>query len=840
MASPNNINRSFPLVALLLWFVVWATVAAINVYFRLYPLTIYPEYSAKHKAEIVVYINAKKGIQKYVRTKYAGLPADNRKQMEDALFKQFLEDQKLQIDSMTETGAREIQRAENLSKKSVYLMEADPYYYLGLTRRLLEKGTLYERIKGRAYFNEMMLAPVGAWYPMDYHPYVGYWAYQLLSVISKQISLETAVALVPLFLSTLCIIPFLVFCSRIFSLGYAASFLGALYLLLSPVFFRRSLWGWYDTDSYNILFPLLILYGLCLYVKEANNSKKRNTLLIASGLAVTVYSLFWQGWLLEHVLIYCAFVLSATVISRGKSASARIEDLKNVSFYYLLLPISSTALLWGWEGLASLIKEAAELGRSFFLPVFSPWPDIFLTVGELRHSTFLSMLKALGGIPLFALFLLGIFSGLKDPATKNNTKLIAVLFACTGLLAISIERFALLAVVPSAIGAAMGTQCLISWTKKSRFFSPSSVRNFICAICLAYTLWQGHLTARFEHPIFNTTWDKAMTYLRVQTPEASIVTSWWCPGHFISSVAKRRVTFDGATQNTPQAYWVANLFLESSEEKSAAILRMLNLSGSKAVELLTENKVSLSQAVSLIHRILPLGKAAALDQLKNTLNPSVAMEILGLTHSFRKPPPSYVFIYNDMVEQAMALEYAGNWDFSKAEHFLNRLNQDPSKISKRLLERSSRERVLLTWSLSKGPYAQDEEAYEQQRVGQTVYFANGLTLNLDSLDARLSSKKFGLGIPQNVYFLNNGQLEKKYLNGANLPVSVLLIKNEKAAGSEENITYRTVLADQKLIESLLFRMYYLKGEGLNRFKLIDSQENAADQTKLYLYQVLWD
>jgi hypothetical protein len=250
--------------------------------------------------------------------------------------------------------------------------------------------------------------------------------------------------------------------------------------------------------------------------------------------------------------------------------------------------------------------------------------------------------------------------------------------------------------------------------------------------------------------------------------------------------------------------------------------------------------VSLSQAVSLIHRILPLGKAAALDQLKNTLNPSVAMEILGLTHSFRKPPPSYVFIYNDMVEQAMALEYAGNWDFSKAEHFLNRLNQDPSKISKRLLERSSRERVLLTWSLSKGPYAQDEEAYEQQRVGQTVYFANGLTLNLDSLDARLSSKKFGLGIPQNVYFLNNGQLEKKYLNGANLPVSVLLIKNEKAAGSEENITYRTVLADQKLIESLLFRMYYLKGEGLNRFKLIDSQENAADQTKLYLYQVLWD
>ena len=55
-------------------------------------------------------------------------------------------------------------------------------------------------------------------------------------------------------------------------------------------------------------------------------------------------------------------------------------------------------------------------------------------------------------------------------------------------------------------------------------------------------------------------------------------------------MADRRVTIDGATQNEPRAYWVANLLLESSEAKAIGILRMLNLSGNQAVESLMEKE----------------------------------------------------------------------------------------------------------------------------------------------------------------------------------------------------------------------------------------------------------
>ena len=40
----------------------------------------------------------------------------------------------------------------------------------------------------------------------------------------------------------------------------------------------------------------------------------------------------------------------------------------------------------------------------------------------------------------------------------------------------------------------------------------------------------------------------------MDNPENSIITTWWPPGHFIKSMAQRRVTFDGATINFPQAY----------------------------------------------------------------------------------------------------------------------------------------------------------------------------------------------------------------------------------------------------------------------------------------------
>ena len=206
--------------------------------------------------------------------------------------------------------------------------------------------------------------------------------------------------------------------------------------------------------------------------------------------------------------------------------------------------------------------------------------------------------------------------------------------------------------------------------------------------------------------------------------------------------------------------------------------------------------MKLSEAISLIHTVLPLQRSEAFDLLKNKLGPQDTVKVLNKTHGMHTPPPAYLLIYNDMVDQAMALEYTGKRNFVKTEDFLSRLKNDPAKLPKRILDRAAPEHVALTWSLAEGPYAQDIEAYEDHREGPVIYFTNGLALNPETIDAKIVSKKFGSGKPKNIYFLNAGHLEKKTAQGPTLNISALLIRDETIdPAGLPRITYRSVLAD---------------------------------------------
>ena len=60
-------------------------------------------------------------------------------------------------------------------------------------------------------------------------------------------------------------------------------------------------------------------------------------------------------------------------------------------------------------------------------------------------------------------------------------------------------------------------------------------------------------------------------------PLDAIINTWWCPGHYITAVAKRRVTIDGATQHEPQTYWMANILLSDDENTAIGLFACLTL-----------------------------------------------------------------------------------------------------------------------------------------------------------------------------------------------------------------------------------------------------------------------
>jgi dolichyl-diphosphooligosaccharide--protein glycosyltransferase len=562
------------------------------------------------------------------------------------------------------------------------------------------------------------------------------------------------------------------------------------------------------------------------------------------------YSYFWRGWLLVHALLSVSLFVTGFFCFLKKPLKIQNFRAGAPLLAYLLSPLALIPVFWGLGGLKGFVTEGVQLVREFYTPAISVWPDIFLTVGELEHSGFREFSRSLGGNIFLLVAAAGPIIAIAAGHKKNTAVAPAVVFllsflSLTTFLGSGIGRFALLAVAPAAFGFALTFDHAASAleTVLRKFFdaatrhkdgvlTPAMGTWCLAAALLLGIIYQAHVTARFEHPIYNASWDKMMKTIRTQTPEDSIVTTWWSPGHFITGVAKRRVTFDGATQNTPQAYWVADLFMEASEQKALSVLRMLSLSGNNACEFLLRHGFKTSEAVALLHEILPLSREAAAQQLKGRLEVDDRDHLLDLTHGRQPPPPCYLFLYDDMITQILALEFTSDWNFQKVEQFQEYYKKNPGSVPKKMLKHGSEDYARLLWGFSAKPVFQDREAYQQRVAGPTLFFNNGLSVNLDTFDAELKSEKLGSGKPKNLYLVRNGRFEKIPLRNATLDVSVLLI--EDARGS-----YRSVLAGERLIESLAFRLFYLKGAGLESLKLLAEEENINTRNRFYVFRVDW-
>lgn len=829
----NTLSKTYKLKLTLLFITSILTC----VYFRLYAHYEYPKAMARNSANLFVYSNIKKVVDEKSSEKFSEYPIERQKTLRDHLFKQTVKSENLKIKLMVEDGIKRIlpQFQESIN----YLAEVDPYYYLHLTKQVLQKGSFADQRNGRNYLNPMMLAPLGAWYPIDYHPYVGAFLYKFLSVFRPSISLAQALSWVPVALSCLCLIPLFLILFWRFQLSWAASIASIAFFVSCPMFVRRSLYGWFDTDPYNLLFPLILLYFF-LGVLSFNNFSGRKILLNGLGLGITfgLYSLFWRGW----ALIFFTYTLLAMLTSLLLSHENKITFWKTLGITFLVM-ILVLLTFWGPVGLKQTLEDAYSFASDFANPVFSVWPDIFISVGELKPLTFLKLATLVTYPFVFLFSIFGLIQGvwkrfIQKESTLAPYMLISFLSILYFYLSLQVERFALFLVVPLSLALALSFNEILQWLRRLIELLPYSniTKETVCRaiaslglIGFIYSIFNfSQESIRVEHPIYNKSWDKMMRLIREETPSDSIVTAWWSPGHFITGMGERRVTFDGATQNTPQAYWVARFFLENSEEKAYGILRMLNTSGNEALNYLESQKILLPDAIGLLDSIFALNREEAAKVLSKSLRPEQIEKVLNFTHPIQASAPGYVFLYDDMIRQIMALEFIGNWDFEKAFRFKEYLKENQNKLPPGTLKRGHPANTRLLWSLSKGPWPEDQEALLSQETPNAWIFNNGVMLQKNLNQVSIRSQKFGKGIPTELWILNSdGSVQKKLQKEANLNLCVLFLKDE----------LKTVIADKRLINSLAFRLYYLNGLGLKHFKLVGSERNDLTQNRFFLYKI---
>ncbi len=810
-------------------FILAAVIIIIGTFFRLYPVTINSYRKALSTYKAIYYINTKKYISQQIEHSYPLLPERKKQELIREKFDQIRQQQTGRFDKLIKQKAKESLRKDN----QVYLLGADSYYYLRLTEELISEGGYASEFKNGKYFNELMLAPNGHWRKIEVHPYTGFLLYKFIKLFTPDAEIIPALATVPLLLYAAAVLLFILVCFKL-KISRFVIFISGVFFSLSPMFIQRSSFGWYDTDPYNIIFPLIAILFLMNSFRYAKSSY---FWIFCLSLATSIYSLFWQGWIFLPLII-TAYFIAAIFIQLIRKNNCWVT-IKKMSVYLISLTVFCLLLLTP-RGLIDSIKDILNIFFGF-KGVIGYWPDIFITVGELKTPSFQKLSHILGGYIFVGVSIIGALGLLftrKVKRIKPKYRLAILSFSVAGIIiALSAQRFIIFLLVPAAVCFAAGLDRIkqsllnaLSQFFKNKKIYAKSITYILLSSLLASAFIYGHVNALRQNPVFNEVWQKALAQINEKTPENSIVTTWWPPGHFIKAISKRRVTFDGATLNTPQAYWVARFFTAGEEKEALSILKMLNCSGNQAAEFLINNGTSVTESVDIIEKILPRDSEAIQQILSPYLTNSQIEKFMPLIKC--KPPASYCIVYKDLIDSAVGVYFVGNWDFERVRN-VRLKSRLLSKEKKGIFKRGTKDNIALMWAISGGATFISEQYYQTSRSDNTVYFTDKIEINVDTMTARINNLEGRIsGIPKSIVYVKNGKLVTKYLDNPDTKLSVLLITHP-----DNNLS--CVVGPQDILKSTLFRLYYLDGSGLDHFTKIIQEENPLLNTKIMVYKVNW-
>lgn len=824
---------------LLAYLLVGIVAGWIGLYFRLFPLFFYTGSDASEKATLLVISQLKKAAAQDVAANFPALSPYQKISLIKKKFDKLLHNERDKVRKTIDRLAKQLEE-ESSSRHPPYLLESDSYNYFNLTENILQTGRISEEIKGSKYFNKWMIAPIGFYEPINLHPYVGYAVYKIAKFFNPNIPLMTALGFTSLVITILGLAAFILVCTTL-RCGPLITFVSSVFFLLAPVFIKRSCFGWYDADPYNIFFPLMILFT---FFQGLENKSLAGKILWAAAcsLLMLLYTFFWQGW----VYLFAILTLSGmAIVFYNHVILKRFKETKSLVIYFLtflLITFLSVALTFGIEDFFVLFQEGWKALREFLMPPLSLWPDMYVSVGELRKASLSDILELTGGVFFLGVSALGLVTYriqcLRQPSLKFDPFkmiVIAAFFFSSLLLTLGAQRFALLFLIPLSLLFALGMRSAFDFLmtnieKRTAFLESKAlylkwalILIFFSSIFIPLQNAQNTTLSLLDR-IFNETWEKVLKKIDQETPPESIMNTWWPPGHFIKAIAHRRVTFDGATINKPQAYWMANVFLNSDERKALGILRMLNDSANLATDYLQSLNIDLSKTVEILKEITPLNKEEARNQLTGLLQPNQIDHLLKLTHE--TPPPSYLLIYNELVEKNLVLSFVDRWNFKKIEQ----INRNPQE-RKLIPRRKSPEYIKFLWNIAGGPLNYSEVLTQLGRQNNTLIFEQGIQIDLDRTAGWINSKKFGKGIPKSLVFLKNGQVVNQKLAGGKLGLSVVLF--------EENGRANCMIMDERLANSILIKLYFFEGKGLKYFHAFTRESDLTRRTQIAVYKVNW-
>lgn len=834
----------------------------ISIFFRMMPAFL-P--STKNTAEAFVLSNIADGVKKEVEDKLKDLPAQAKFRAEQNLSKMRLKEQKKTINEAIRNKQREIKSYWQDESGQTFLLEIDPYHWFRLVGDIDRKIQSAALSQIRPGYDNFMLAPQGMKAQVslhkNFHVYFSYFVFRLVRLFNKNIPLMSFVFYMPIFISSLALIAVFFFCASIRqSRVNISGFFASLALGFIPIFLRRSLGGWFDTDPYVILFSLLSVWTFFLSLKYAKRFYKAVLFALISGFNIGLFSFTWEGWwYIFDLLVFSALYYIANLYLIGGDEKEG-NNLRARWILFSLFILSSFIFVGVFSGITAIPNFIFGPAKIIFSKGYLQnqfWPNAFLTVSELREEKFANILSQLGGLAVvFVSFLyLAVMVYKRVTQEEKQRQFIGFLFSfwLAIILYISIKamRFSLLAIVPCVVSLGLFLAGLVDYLGlrlkriKNMRYAKEAIFAASCAIFML-VFYDNAIEVKSILPLMNRDWWDVLTKLKTETPDDAVINSWWDYGHWFKAVAQRRVIFDGATQNTPLSYWMGRALLSDNEKEAYGILRMLNSGSNMAFEELEKLGIGRRESMDILNSIILMKKRDADTLLtKYVLNKKDRERILGYTHN---PQPAYLIVEPSLIYKMPSLSFLGGWDFKKAdiyrsfkfsnnkEKFINYLtknegydNDDAAKLYDKLIFLNSKD--ALSWISPSSEYYRESRKF--RKADNLLLFDNGFVVDLGNYRTYFDNiKQSKWDIPKSIFYEEAGLLKEEVFPDSDIDFSVLLLK--------EKDDYGIISLDSKIAKSMFTRLYFLSGLGLKSFHLVIKKEIKDKEGYILVYKIDWD
>ncbi|MFC1709516.1 STT3 domain-containing protein [Candidatus Omnitrophota bacterium] len=812
-----------------------------------------------HYAESEVYDDVFDKIKEEINEKYKALPLSKRNKLITRSYKDYLKHNKYLLNEQIKQKADERKAYYQNENNYPYIPGIDSYYWLRLIDNLINKGHIGDRVVDGQDYDDLVDMPIEKSLSQSGHLILGSSIYKIFNFLKLDIDYNFGLYLIPLLLSILLVV-FTFFVTKLLSRSNTAAFFAAITVNLCPLLLNRTMGEWLDTDIYNVLFPLVI-FGAFIFVFKSKDNIKKIIGLAGFALACSIYASIWQGWWhIFDLLILCGMVF---IVNEYSSEGKDLALLKKNALWLFLLFLAGilfVGIINGKESLFSFIGEPYKLIFALKDVPRDNWPNVFLTVAELKKVTPYRIALELGGVFIFFVTIIGsVYLVLNKKIIRDRELGIGFfcLFIWLGALyytSLNAVRFALLLIVPLGIMFGVVFDKLLRSIFKFSLKFPKKIHFSILGLLVlgiyffmsSYSVRSINIVAS-KLPLFNDAWNNSFTYIRENSDEDAIINSWWDFGHWFKAVAKRKVLFDGKTQNSPIAFWMARALTTDNENESIGILRMLDISKNEAFELLETCGLTHTEAVGALLDIVKLSEQDARAYLKGLVDEERIDEVVALLFSNEMPQAYYIISY-DMVSKMSPISHIGNWDFKKGDIWINaskkRLDEFMAYAEKEhnctkeeamsLLGEMSMlsDRDAPGWISSRDTIDAKTLSDKFRKDEDLLIFDNNLILNLSNYSAYvLRGQGQDIGVPFSVAYMEDGALKENILEDSDLDYSVLIFKTDEDA-------YKSIFLDKDLTKSMFVRMYFLKGEGLTFFEKALEEKTLSDNF-VYVYNVNW-